>query len=59
MNQFGSYRNHENRPLSEETPLQGLYEVRRAKSFFKFLVPYPPRGCPFGGGGIHRTYVEG
>jgi hypothetical protein len=42
--------------LYEGPPLQGLSEAQRGKEvFFKILVINPPRGRPFGGGGIHRT----
>jgi hypothetical protein len=34
MNRFGSHPIHENRPLYEGPPPQGLSEARRAGSFF-------------------------
>jgi len=49
-----SHQNHENRNLYEGLPPQGLSEARRA-GVFLYLVTEPPRGRPFGGGGIHRT----
>ena len=35
------------------SPRHGGQEV-----FFKFFVIDPPRGCPIGGGGIHRTLLR-
>ena len=55
MNRFGSHPNHENRPLYEGPPPQGLSEARRAGSFFEFLVTDLPRGRPVGGCGNHRN----
>ena len=49
-----SHQNHENRNLYEGLTPQGLSEARRA-GVFLYLVTDPPRGRPFGGGGIHRT----
>ncbi len=42
MNRFGSHPNHENHPLYEGLPHQGISEARRAGSF---LVTNPPRGA--------------
>ena len=56
MHRSGSHRVHENRPLSEGSPPQGLSEARQAESFFEFLVTEPPRDRPIGGGGIHCTW---
>ena len=42
----------------EGYPPQGLSEARRDREMLlKFLVIDPPRGRPFGGGGVHR-YIE-
>jgi hypothetical protein len=56
MNRFGSHPIHENRPLYEEPPLKVSLSHGRQGVFFEFLVTEPPRGRPFGGGGIHRTW---
>jgi len=41
---------------NEGSPLQGPFGARRGRSvFFKMLtVVDPPRGRPFGGGGVHH-----
>ena len=44
----------ENRPLHEGHPPQGLFEARRAGSFFKIFILDPPRGLPVGVGDIYR-----
>jgi len=54
MNRFNSHQSHENHPLYQGPPPHGLSGARRAGSFFE-LVTDPPRGRPFGGGGIHRN----
>jgi hypothetical protein len=51
MNQFSSHPNHENRPLYEGPPPQGLSEARRAGRFFEFLVTCPPHRKPCFGAG--------
>jgi len=40
--------------MKEDYPPQGLSEARRGKRFLKLSVSDPPRGRPFGGGGVHH-----
>jgi len=54
MNRFSAHLTHENRPLYDGPPPQGLSKAWRAGSFF-CLVTNPPRGRPVGGGG-HSSY---
>jgi len=50
---------HENHSIYEGHPPQGLFEARRVKEvYFGFLVIDPPRGRPFGGGGVYRSSRE-
>jgi hypothetical protein len=49
----------ENHSIYEDHPPHGLFEARRDRNvFLKFLVTNPPRGRPFGGGGVHRNGEE-
>jgi len=52
----GSHHNHLNRRY-EGSPASGPSGARRGSSvFFKMLpVVDPPRGRPFGGGGVHHN----
>jgi len=43
----------------EGCPPQGLSEARRGREVFEFfLVTDPPRGRPFGGGGVHHYFEK-
>ena len=46
MNRFSSHPNHENRPLYEGPPPQGLSEARWAGNFLDCLVTDPPHRMP-------------
>jgi len=56
MNLWSSHRSHENRRY-EGSRLRAPRGARRGSSvfFFEISVIDPPRGRPFGGGGVHRS----
>jgi len=53
MNRSGSLTNHENLPLYEGLPSQGLFRGTAGwEFFFNFLFTDPPRGRPVGAAAI-------
>ena len=53
---MGSHPNQENRNVKRWNPASGPLRGTAGRVFFELFITDPPRGRPFGGGGIHRKW---